>query len=206
MGQVSRRKRSVRARGEEQLTFLRSWIGDATGQVKEPSNISVYVRRSGPEPSPVFATYWRFAKLRQDLFFTKILKRQYHNITFDPILEQYRFTNTYRASDRVSQFLMKHVLYNRDWSPTDLLFRLLVFKFFNKVETWQALTANVGEITWGSYCFEDYDKCLTALMAAGTRVYSAAYIMPAGQEACRKRSYCQGPGYWLHRRCIAFRY
>jgi hypothetical protein len=183
LGQVSRKKRNVRVREEEQLTFSRRWIGDAPAQVREPSNVSVFVRRNGPKPSPVFSTYWRFAKLRQELFFARIFKRQYRNVPFDPILERYRFTNTYRASDRVSQFLIKHVLYDRDWSPADLLFRLLVFKFFNKVETWQALSASVGEITWVNYDFDAYDRCLTALMAAGTRIYSAAYIMPAGQEA-----------------------
>ena len=31
--------------------------------------------------------------------------------TEDPIIAQYRFTNVYRASDRVSQYLIQNVIY-----------------------------------------------------------------------------------------------
>jgi hypothetical protein len=170
LGQVSRKKRNVRGREEEQLTFSRSWIGDAPAQVREPSNVPVFVRRNGPKPSPVFSTYWKFAKLRQELFFARVFKSQYRSVPFDPILERYRFTNTYRASDRVSQFLIKHVLYDRDWSPADLLFRLLVFKFFNKVETWRALSASVGEITWVTHSKTMHISLMLAQTVSSTAI------------------------------------
>ena len=37
--------------------------------------------------------------------------------TNDPIIARHKFTNAYRASDRVSQFLIKDVIYEGDQSP-----------------------------------------------------------------------------------------
>jgi hypothetical protein len=132
-----------------------------------------------PKPTDVFATYWRFAKARQDAYFAQLAPARAP--TQDPIIKRHRFTNVYRAADRVSQYLIRHVLYDRAWSPIDLVFRLLIFKFFNKIETWEALEQVIGSITWDSYQFQPYDRCLDKLMIAGERVYSAAYIMPSGK-------------------------
>ena len=64
----------------------------------------------------VYESYWRFAAERQDIFF-KRLQRSNEPLTRDPILSEYKFTNAYRASDRVSQYLIRHVIY-RDDLPT----------------------------------------------------------------------------------------
>lgn len=142
-----------------------------------------FVRRTQPKPSPVFRTYWQFAKKRQDIFYSRIFNSEHASAVVDPILARYRFTNTYRASDRVSQFLIRHILYDREWTPKDILFRLLLFKFFNKIETWKALTEVAGEISWKTYDFAAFDGCLSDLMRKGQKIYSAAYIMPSGLTA-----------------------
>lgn len=133
-----------------------------------------------PSPTDVFPTYWRFAKSRQDAFFAHLYGAR--PFSEDPVIQRHRFTNVYRAADRVSQYLIRHVLYNQDWPATDLVFRLLIFKFFNKIETWEALEKTLGPVTWDSYTFKAYDRCLSELMLAGERVYSAAYIMPSGMS------------------------
>jgi hypothetical protein len=130
-------------------------------------------------PSPVFAAYWRFAFERQNIFF----KRFSHcpsPWTEDPILVQYRFTNAYRVLDRVSQYLIKTVQYNECWSNEDLFFRTILFKVFNRIETWEVLRSKFGEPTWKMFSEEKYAKFLDALMEKGQRIYSAAYIMPSG--------------------------
>jgi len=60
------------------------------------------------EPTPVFDTYWRFAAARQALYDAR-LQGQAPPWTSDPILAAHRFTNCYRAADRVSQFLITQV-------------------------------------------------------------------------------------------------
>lgn len=142
-----------------------------------------FIRRSAPVPSIVFSTYWRFAKARQNIFFEGLFGDADQSSEVDWILRRHKFTNVYRASDRVSQYLIRHVIYNDNWSAIDILFRTLIFKFFNKIETWETLEREVGAISWKTYSFERYDRCLSNLMACGKTIYSAAYIMPSGRSA-----------------------
>lgn len=133
-------------------------------------------------PSEVFPTYWKFAALRQRVFFARIFN-QPDLMPRDAIIARHRFTNAYRASDRVSQYLIRHVIYDQKWTPEDLFFRIMLFKFFNKIETWESLKDEFGEITWNIYSFDRFNNKLSELMAAGERIYSAAYIMPSGGSA-----------------------
>lgn len=134
--------------------------------------------------TPVFYAYWRFAAERQDIFYRR-LRRANGPLTDDPIMRCFKFTNTYRASDRVSQFLIRSVIYRDDLpnDKTNLFFRILLFKFFNKIETWQLLEAELGMLTWDTFDFDRYDRVLSRRMAAGKRIYSAAYIMPSAGNA-----------------------
>lgn len=134
--------------------------------------------------TPVFDTYWRFAVERQNIFFQRLEGRP-APWTGDPVISIHKFTNAYRASDRVSQYLIRHVIYRNDLpqSPSEVLFRTLLFKLFNKIETWELLERNFGEITFKKFKFEHYDKVLKQAMTAGRRIYSAAYIMPPGGSA-----------------------
>ena len=61
-------------------------------------------------PSPVFDTYWKFAAARQAVYFAR-LRSEEGLATEDPILAEHRFTNCFRASDRVSQFCIHDVAY-----------------------------------------------------------------------------------------------
>ena len=142
----------------------------------------LFIRRIAPTPSPVFSTYWQFAKSRQDAFFARFKKDGDRNYSHNPIIQRFRFTNVFRASDRVSQHLIRKVLYDQNWSPRDMVFRTLIFKFFNKIETWEALKAITGEICWEAYDFNRFDSCLSGLMSRKEKIYSAAYIMPSGKS------------------------
>lgn len=136
------------------------------------------------KPTIVFDTYWRFACERQNIFFRK-LWGQPQPWTEDPILATFKFTNAYRASDRVSQYLIRHVIYRNDLpsSIEEVFFRIILFKLFNKIETWKLLEETVGEIIYGEYSFDQYDQALTHAMEIGQSIYSAAYIMPSGGKA-----------------------
>jgi hypothetical protein len=133
------------------------------------------------KPTVVFNTYWQFAAERQKIFFKK-LENAPMPWTDDPILSTYKFTNAYRASDRTSQYLIRNVIYRDDLpsSINEVFFRIILFKIFNKIETWELLENNIGHITYTDYSFERYDKILTETMQSGQTIYSAAYIMPSG--------------------------
>jgi hypothetical protein len=131
------------------------------------------------QPTVVFTTYWRFAAERQEIFFRR-LKNPDPPWTDDPILQHHKFTNAYRASDRVSQYLIRNVIYAGSFSSRDLFFRILLFKIFNKIETWELLDEALGPITFSTFSFNAYERVLSAALAKGDRLYSAAYIMPSG--------------------------
>ena len=99
-----------------------------------------------------------------------------------PFSREYKFTNVYRASDRVSQYLIRHVIYGegRPTSLDEVFFRIMLFKLFNKIETWVALERDLGALTYEDYTFKRYDQVLSNAMAKGRAIYSAAYIMPSG--------------------------
>lgn len=124
-----------------------------------------------------FDTYWRFAAERQEVFFRR-LSGSPPPWSTDPILEQHRFTNAYRASDRVSQFLIRTVQYAGEQDPKELFFRTLLFKVFNRIETWKLLERELGGIHAREFSVRQYESVLDAAMRSGQRVYSSAYIMP----------------------------
>ena len=104
--------------------------------------------------------------------------------TQDAVLRAHKFTNAYRASDRVSQYLIRSIIYRPDLSdaPAEVVFRILLFKFFNRIETWKLLEHELGTLTYSDYSFRRYDRVLSAAMARGDRIYSGAYIMPSGRS------------------------
>jgi thymidylate kinase len=149
---------------------------------KAPAAPYVFSGLAPAEPTEVYDTYWKFAAERQRIFF-----RRFRGLpppwTNDPILAQYKFTNAYRASDRVSQYLIREVIYRGSQSPEEVFFRTVLFKLFNKIETWELLTRSLGEITYREFAVRAYDQVLQRAMARGDRIYSAAYIMPSGSTA-----------------------
>jgi alpha-glutamyl/putrescinyl thymine pyrophosphorylase clade 1 len=128
--------------------------------------------------SRVFDTYWRFAVERQRIFFGRLNGRM--NPSKDPILQTFKFTNAYRASDRVSQYLIKNVAYKGVQTPQELFFRIMLFKVFNKIETWELLENELGDLTWEKPRLDQISKLLNHAFERGVRIYSAAYIMPSG--------------------------
>ena len=145
-----------------------------------PAGPSVLVRKSPAVPSHVFDTYWRFAVERQNVFFRR-LEGAAPPWSDDPILQDYKFTNAYRASDRVSQYLIREVIYQGEMDPAEVFFRTMLFKLFNRIETWELLSRELGRPRWADYAFDRYDRVLTEAMARGERIYSMAYIMPSAR-------------------------
>ncbi len=124
----------------------------------------------------VYNLYWYFAWERQNIFWKK-LKGEASPWTDDPILREYKFCNSYRVNDRVSQYLLKNVIYNgKKYSKEDMLFRIILFKLFNKESTWELLINNFKDITLEGFNMEEYSKVLTKAKNEGIKLYNDAYI------------------------------
>jgi hypothetical protein len=132
------------------------------------------------KPTSVFDSYWKFAAERLAMY-ERRLAGGHGPWTDDPILRNFRFTNSYRAADRVSQYLIAEVQYGegRSQAPAEVFFRTLLFKFFNKIETWERLERGVGALSWQSTDLGEVGRILSSAIEGGDRIYSAAYIIPA---------------------------
>jgi hypothetical protein len=131
-------------------------------------------------PTCVYNSYWRFAAERHAIYERRLLDDS-GPWTCDPILHSYRFTNVYRVADRVSQYLIREVQYrsDRDQTPEELFFRTLLFKIFNKIETWEMIESALGPVSWQRSDLNLITRILDEALRRGDKIYSAAYIMPS---------------------------
>ena len=155
------------------------------GDRKPSRTLDIFVRRNAPRPSPVFDTYWKFAAERQFIFHARVSGAS-SPWTGDSILREFKFTNAYRASDRVSQYLIKNVIYNGEYNWPSTLLRILLFKIFNKISTWELIESQIGSISVESFSSKKIGQILDSALANGASIYSGAYIMPSGPKAVRQ--------------------
>jgi hypothetical protein len=146
-------------------------------------NISFCIKQIPAKYTAVYETYWKFAAERQKIFFKRFNKEVFP-WTADPILLKYKFTNVYRAADRVSQYLIRNVIYNSCYEQyaEEIFFRIILFKLFNKIETWELFVNEFGIPAYRDYSFKQYDRILSQAINSGKRIFSAAYIMPSGNK------------------------
>lgn len=123
----------------------------------------------------VFRYYFYFIQERMNIFWNKYTEN--YPLTQDPTLHMYKFTNVYRAMDRVSQYLIKNVIYtDDDFSDEDILLRIIVFKIFNKPETWEYLEREVGKISIENFDLRLINNALLLRKEHGP-IFNNAYMM-----------------------------
>ena len=128
----------------------------------------------------VFDAYWYFAAERQRVFDQRA-RRSDGPWTDDPILRQYKFCNTFRASDRVSQYLIAEVIYGAEataYEPEDVFLRIVLFRLFSKESTWNALEEATGGVCRATLNVERLGALLDELRVRGP-IYTAAFILCA---------------------------
>lgn len=129
----------------------------------------------------IYDLYWYFAYERQNIFIKK-LNGEKPPWTEDKILQEYKFCNSYRVNDRVSQYLLKNVIYNgNNYNDRDMIFRIILFKLFNKESTWELLENKTGEIILENFEFDKYSKVLENTISNGEKIYNDAYISCANK-------------------------
>lgn len=142
----------------------------------------INIKGDGLKKTKVYDTYWYFACERQNIFIRKMIGEK-QNLTEDAILREYKFTNAYRASDRVSQYLIKNVIYKSGYTEEDTIFRILLFKIFNNIQTWEKLEYNFGSLNYKDFDTRKYGMVLNDYYNRGEKLYSGAYIMASGKTA-----------------------
>lgn len=141
----------------------------------------VWRRYRYPTPTPLFDTLWHFAAERQRIFRARLSGSGWK--TSDPVLQNYRFTNAYRASDRTSQYLIREVIYDKERDFREEFARTVLFKIFNRIDTWEHLTRSLGEISREKVLEEGpLEEALEELRSKKKSMYSAVYVMPSATQ------------------------
>lgn len=134
-----------------------------------------------PIPRPqVYDLYWRFAAERQSVFEKRLLGTP-APWTDDEVLQAYKFCNVFRATDRVSQYLIKDIIYC-DTCPSreDLLFQIVTFRLFSRESTWEGLKRLLGHAPLiDDLASGDFEKAIVELKNTQSPIYTNAFILCA---------------------------
>ncbi|KAI0091725.1 hypothetical protein BDY19DRAFT_642348 [Irpex rosettiformis] len=141
--------------------------------VQQPQSITI--DHANFTLSKVFYAFFPFVAERHAIF-RKRLSGLPQPWTQEPILEQFPFTNVFRVLDRNSQYILRNVIRKGSQALNDMFFRVLLFRTFNKIETWEMLEKKLGPLNWKSFSLEKYERVLAS---ARTALYNAAYIIPS---------------------------
>lgn len=116
--------------------------------------------------------FWDLANRRYQMYENRLITGEI-TPTGDPILDRNRFTNTFRASDRISQRLLR-IQKDGPMNVKSQVLRTLLFKVFNREQTWDLLESEFGSIDSSTW---DPDRAKTILDAAPRPLFGGAYIM-----------------------------
>lgn len=98
----------------------------------------------------------------------------------DPILNEYKFCNVYRALDRESQHLIRDVAYAPKVAPEDRLFQIVLYRFFSRWTTWQSLTKILSHApTLADLASGELAKVLEEVRRKNKTLYTGAFILCA---------------------------
>ena len=134
-------------------------------------------------PTPrkgVYELYWYFASERQQTFIKRVAGIP-GPWTDDPILQEYKFCNVFRAADRVSQYMIRNVCYHDEkCSPEDRLFQIIAFRTFSKIETWQSVRKVLGHYpTLDDLKNGNFTRALEYAKQQNGSIYTGAFILCA---------------------------
>ena len=125
--------------------------------------------------SPVLDTLFYWMSERHQIFLRRT-EGDERPWTEDAILQRYPFTNVFRVYDRNTQYVLRHVIREGSQDLYESCFRVVLFRMFNKIETWKYLKQQLGALTWEDFDVYTYEKFLGA---ADGPFYGRAYICPA---------------------------
>lgn len=111
-------------------------------------------------------------------------------LTSDPILQRYRFTNVRRRDDRVSRWLLENYYpHFTTGKHVDWWFLAAVARLINWPPTleWLLECRCLQDIA-DDFCAPEFIACLDRAPGTGGKVYGSAYMLYPGHEAGRRKS------------------
>jgi hypothetical protein len=128
----------------------------------------------------IYELYWHFAAERQRAFERRVAGEEWP-WTDDPILQEYKFCNVFRAADRVSQYMIRDVCYHEEpCSPEDRLFQIVAFRTFSKIDMWRTVHEALGHHpSLDDLASGAFTKALEEAKHINGGLYTGAFILCA---------------------------
>ena len=136
----------------------------------------------------VLDTFLRFVYERHQIHCRRRDGLPRHEWTTDPVMARNKFANVFRVFDRGSQFIVTDVIPNGPQDRDEVMFRVLLFRCFGRVSTYQLLVeALEGPPTYAGFTVSRYEAILLPHWASGNPIYTNAYYIPTPAEVFQTR-------------------
>ena len=116
--------------------------------------------------------FWHYVNERHKIWHKRFVLNQDSPWTNDVVLQSVHFTNVYPELDRGHQYLINHVV--DSFSPRDQLFRTMVYRAFNNIDSWKLIEPYVTLDTFDS---EKIFERLQQRKILGHKVFTGAYMI-----------------------------
>lgn len=151
--------------------------------------------------------FFRTMYERQMIWKRRFLDGKTRPWTENKILATYKFTNVYRELDRSSQWQIKNILLDKELSLTNLIWKLMVYRFFNNPETFTFEPSENGDLfnepkgagasrwrngipNYEQYNAEEFTAFIQSIRDAGLNPYTNAYLINSMATPGKPRDYC----------------
>ena len=157
---------------------------------------------------------------RQLIWKRRFIDKKERPWTNNKIFQDYKFTNVYRELDRNSQWQIKNILLDETLSLKNLVWKMMVFRFFNNPETFTFDAKNkkiqsdlfkdntelISATKWKNgipdydeYNEDEFSKFISGVRASGQNPYTAAYLINSGIGQSRDYRYTRIVIPFLHK-------
>lgn len=113
--------------------------------------------------------------------------------TEDKFLRDFKFTNVYRELDRSSQYQIKTIMLDGSLNLTNLVWKLMVYRFFNNPETFSSIHAQKwknGIPDYNQYNEDEFAEFVAAIRRDGKNPFTTAYLINSMAAPKQSRDYC----------------
>ncbi len=158
--------------------------------MESSAGLQIHVPAKPPTPrGDFYVAYWTLAAERQRVFEAR-LRGEPGPWTADSILRRYKFCNSFRASDRVSQYLIQRVIHGTaNANVRDTIFRTILFRLFSRPSTWELIESEADSVRLRTFDAEWIAATLDKALESGQRLYTSAFILSAQDVYGHKRKH-----------------
>ena len=149
-------------------------------------NLSVY--------EPFLQLFFETMYERMMIWKRRFIEQKPQPWTENEILRDSKFTNVYRELDRNSQWQIRNILLDDSLSPVNLIWKLMVFRFFNNPETfkrgveWRGWRNGIPD--WKGYDEDDFVSFIEEVRKSGQNPYTNAYLINSMSAPGKSRDWC----------------